>query len=220
MRLPEILSIQIFSAQIDRAGAACRQQCVNQGIPCDVQDENQNQECSGNRGRNFFRQNRGEDAAEKTTEILFDEPVVLLASPEDAINEKTPVYPKDLDHADMILTEDGSYRSVFEDMLTTANVRPASFVESASIEAIKKLVVSGLGVTLLPRVVALAELQAGQLVDPGWNGPDFEIKSQMIRHKDKWLSPALQAMLEMARRHAMQRSARLFTYGIAPREGV
>jgi DNA-binding transcriptional LysR family regulator len=120
------------------------------------------------------------------------------------VNEKNPVHPKDLNNQDLILTENGSYRMVLEDMLADEDVRPASVMESASIEAIKKLVVSGLGITLLPRVVALEELRSRQLIDLGWSGPDFQIKSQMIHHKHKWLSPALRAMIDMARCRANQ----------------
>lgn len=134
-----------------------------------------------------------------SAEILRDEPILLLASPKDGINEKSPVHPKDLERRDLILTDSGSYRSVFDEMLADESVRPASVMESASIEAIKKLVVSGLGITLLPRAVVLEELRTGQLIDLQWSGPDFRIKSQIVRHKHKWLSPALRAMIDMAR---------------------
>lgn len=134
-----------------------------------------------------------------SVEVLFDEPVLLLASPENEINEKIPVSPRDLENTDMILTDSGSYRMVLEEILAEENVKPASVIESGSIEAIKKLAVSGLGITHLPRAVVLEELESGQLIDLEWNGPDFRIKSQIVRHKHKWLSPALQAMIEMAR---------------------
>lgn len=137
-----------------------------------------------------------------SVEVLFDEAILLLASPEKKINGKSPVRPGDLDGEDLILTDSGSYRMVLENILAGEGVRPASVMESGSIEAIKKLVVSGLGVTLLPRAVVLEELRSGQLADLGWGGPAFGIKSQMVRHKDKWFSPALRAMVDMARSHA------------------
>ena len=71
-------------------------------------------------------------------------------------------------------------------------------MESGSIGAIKKLVISGLGVTLLLRVVVQDELQAGQLVDLRWRGPGFQIKNQIVRHRHKWFSPALRAMVDLA----------------------
>lgn len=133
------------------------------------------------------------------TETLFDEPIVLLASPENERIVKKPVRPKNLDGADLVLTESGSYRTVFDDILADEDVRPGSVVDSESIEAIKKLVISGLGITLLPRVVAKEELQSGELVELPWDGPDIGVTSQIVHHKHKWLSPALLAMIEMAR---------------------
>ena len=134
-----------------------------------------------------------------SAETLFDEPIVLLASRgSERIGEK-PVCPKDLDGVDLILTESGSYRSIFEDILAGEGARPGSVVDCESIEAIKKLVVSGLGIGLLPRIVAQEELQSGQLVELRWDGPDIGVTSQIVHHKNKWLSPALLALIDMAR---------------------
>lgn len=32
-----------------------------------------------------------------------------------------------------------------------------------------------------------------------WDGPDFPVVTQMVRHKDKWVSPALAAFMDLAR---------------------
>ena len=139
-----------------------------------------------------------------TVETLFDEPIALLASPEGRRNWEKPVCPKDLDGADLILTESGSYRTIFEDILAGEDARPGSIVDCESIEAIKKLVVSGLGITLLPRIVAREALQSGQLIELQWDGPDIGVKSQIVHHKHKWLSPALLALIDMAHGLAAQ----------------
>lgn len=65
-------------------------------------------------------------------------------------------------------------------------------------EAIKKTVISGLGVTLLPRLTVEKELTEGLLTDLRWNGPEFNMVTQVSYHKDKWISPALEAFLQMA----------------------
>lgn len=132
-----------------------------------------------------------------STEVLFEEPIALLAPPGNPMRGKSPLRPEDLDRADLILTNNGSYRTVLEEILADGGIRPASIMESASIEAIKKLVISGLGTTLLPRAVVLEELRSGRLIDLGGSGLDFEIKNQIVYHKGKWLSPALRAMVDM-----------------------
>ncbi|HYF96065.1 MAG TPA: LysR family transcriptional regulator [Symbiobacteriaceae bacterium] len=131
-------------------------------------------------------------------QTLLEEPIMLLAAPDHPITTKTPLRPTDLQGESLILTESGnSYRAVLDGFLTEAGIQPGSVLESGSIEAIKKLVISGLGVSLLPRMVVEAELQTGQLADLRWRGPDFAIRTQLVHHKDKWLSPALQALFSL-----------------------
>ncbi len=137
-----------------------------------------------------------------TAERLFDEAMVVLAAAEHQIVSRIPIDPSDLNGMDLVFTESGiSYRTAMEDILAEAAVRPKSVMECGSIEVIKKLVLSGLGITLLPRVVVEEEIQKGQLVDLEWQGPDFQIKTQAVYHKDKWLSHALKALLNLERDH-------------------
>jgi len=72
-------------------------------------------------------------------------------------------------------------------------------VEFASIEAIKECAKAGMGLTILPRVAVGPELGERALIALSWGGPPLEIVSQMVWHKDKWLSPALSAFLSCAR---------------------
>ncbi len=80
-----------------------------------------------------------------------------------------------------------------------AGVRPGSVLEFGSIEAIKKCVIQQLGVTLLPRMAVEGELSRGELKDLHWQGPDFDTSTQVVYHKDKWISPALSAFLKLSR---------------------
>jgi len=64
-------------------------------------------------------------------------------------------------------------------------------------EVIKKFVCDGWGVGFLPHVVVAKEIEAGELVELPWRGPAFNIEAQLIYHKDKWLSPALQAFINV-----------------------
>ncbi len=130
--------------------------------------------------------------------ILFDEPLVMLAGAGHTLTRKDQVGLEDLHGEYLILTERGcSYRAVFEAMMNEAGVQPSSTLEFGSVEAIKKCVISGLGITLLPRVAVEVELAGGQLIDINWSGPDFNMATRIAYHKDKWISPALQALLDM-----------------------
>jgi len=133
-------------------------------------------------------------------ETLVRERMVVTAAAGHPITQKAPLWPPDLQGEPLILTEsDCTYRAVLDRILADAGIQPGSVLEFGSIEAIKKLVVRGLGTTLLPYVVLEEELAAGQLVDLGWEGPDFRIATQLVHHKDKWISPPLRALLDLAR---------------------
>jgi len=56
-----------------------------------------------------------------------------------------------------------------------------------------------MGVAVLPQVVIQPELAAGRLVALTVADLVFNISTQLIWHKDKWVSPALGAFLVMTR---------------------
>ena len=68
-----------------------------------------------------------------------------------------------------------------------------------SIQAIKQFTISGLGVRLLPETGVRQEVETGKLVQTPWVGPEFRLVTQLVYHKDKWLSPTLKSFLELTR---------------------
>ena len=78
-------------------------------------------------------------------------------------------------------------------------MRPASIVEFSSIEAIKQCVVAGMGLGLLPMIVVERELRQKHIKALTWAGPPLDIATHIVWHKDKWVSPAMEAFVEMVR---------------------
>ncbi|GFZ31299.1 LysR family transcriptional regulator [Clostridium zeae] len=140
------------------------------------------------------------EASDFITEISFDEPMLLLTAPGHPLLEKNEILPEDIAKESLILTELGcSYRAVFENILNSYNLKANVVLETGSVQAIKQFTMSGLGITLLPKVAVEDELNQGRLVPLNWAGPDFGIVSQVLYHKDKWLSPALKAFLKLSK---------------------
>lgn len=140
------------------------------------------------------------EANDFVTEISFDEPMLLLTAPGHPLLEKKEILPEDIAKESLILTELGcSYRAVFENILNSLNLKANVVLETGSVQAIKQFTMSGLGITLLPKVAVEEELNQGRLVPLNWAGPDFGIVSQVLYHKDKWLSPALKAFLKLSK---------------------
>lgn len=135
-------------------------------------------------------------APDLITKTLFPEPTILVAGVNHHLVRKKFVEPQDLAGETLVLTEKGCcYRSVLEDLLALENIKPGLTLEFGSIEVIKKYVADGAGATLLPQITVAKELTQGQLVNLNWLGPQFPIFTQLLYHKDKWLSPPLSALL-------------------------
>jgi len=129
---------------------------------------------------------------------LFPEPMSLLASPEHPLSHVDTVLPKDLSGQALLLTEPGcSYRLLFEGMLRQYQITPHSILEISSIEVIRQFAVHGLGITFLSQRAVARELLVGSLIALSWQGPIFNIQAQLAYHRDKWLSPALQAFVDL-----------------------
>jgi DNA-binding transcriptional LysR family regulator len=133
-------------------------------------------------------------------EPLAREPVWVLSAPDHPLVGRQVVVPADFAEMDLLVSEAGCcYRGLFERILSRASVYPATTLEFGSIEAVKQCVMAGLGLTILPAVAVSAELSQGRLLKLPWMGPDLTVVAHMVWHKDKWLSPALDAFLCLAR---------------------
>lgn len=136
------------------------------------------------------------DDGKMIVHILYDEPVVLLASPKHPLSRKAAVTPADLDGQQLILTESGcNYRARFESCISAQGVKPCSTMEVSSVEIIKRFTRDSLGITVLSRSAAEKELAAGQLVALPWAGPSFDVKAQLVHLKERRLPPALRAFI-------------------------
>lgn len=141
------------------------------------------------------------DSAEFISEIEVPEPMLLLAYPDHPLTNKKEILPKDIKNESLILTDVGcSYRAAFENILNNYHIKPNIALETGSVQAIKQFTMSGLGITLLPKVAVLDEIKSGKLIPLNWAGPNFEIISQVLYHKDKWISPALSEFLKLSRK--------------------
>ncbi len=133
-------------------------------------------------------------------EPLVVEPLVVVVSPEHRLAHLEHVRPADIADEAFLATVPGcGYRVLFERALAEDHAQPAMILEFHRIEVIKQCVMSRMGVAVLPAVDVAAEIQAGRIAMVSWAGPELQVVTQMVRHKDKWLSPALQAFLMITR---------------------
>jgi DNA-binding transcriptional LysR family regulator len=147
----------------------------------------------------FFLEEKIQEA-DLVSKLLWPEPVALLASPDHVLSKLAGVQVSDLKRQTLIFPDSGSsYRTLLEESMEKAAVRPGNTLEICQIEVIKQLVVSNIGVTILPVIAAQQELAAGTLVALPWLGPEFQINAFLAYHRDKWLSSSIQAFHKLIR---------------------
>lgn len=129
---------------------------------------------------------------------LRTERVFLLSDPSHPLASRGTVKPADLAGQMLLLTEAGcGYREKLDQVLALQNIRPGNVTEFSSVEAIKQCVIAGMGLALLPAIVVSREVRQHQIKVLHWAGPSLDISTQVLWHKDKWVSPAMAAFQEV-----------------------
>lgn len=114
---------------------------------------------------------------------------------------------EDLKNETLLLTETGcSYRIMLEDSLKSAGVYPLDKIEFVSIEAIKQCVIAGLGVALLPEMVVKKDIEEGRMREFRWKASVSPLFTQIAWHKDKWMTPPLDAFIRLTRKMYLSES--------------
>ena len=141
------------------------------------------------------------EGTDLASEALVTEDVSVVAPSFHALAPSSVVIPEDLAGETVLLPEAPesgcAYRGQFERHLAEAGVVPRETMEFQSIEAVKRCVAAGMGVSVLPSVAVVSELESGALALLGWDG-SFEVLTQMSWHEGRWKSPALRTFLGAA----------------------
>ncbi|MFB5284921.1 LysR family transcriptional regulator [Peribacillus sp. Hz7] len=134
---------------------------------------------------------------------LMNEPIVLVGSPDCSLNILDKSYENQKISECLIVNEkEGSYRRIFEEFLRDRGIVPSNIMELWSIEAIKRSVMSGLGIAYLPLMTVNDEIEAGRLKIIPCDADLKQIYSQVVYHKNKWISPALSMFIDITLKHA------------------
>jgi DNA-binding transcriptional LysR family regulator len=91
-----------------------------------------------------------------------------------------------------------SYRNLFETTLARAGARVTRSLELTSVEAIKQCALARMGIAVLPEIVVAEELRTGSLIALPWPPRSLHVYTQIVRNKEKWLSPAMNAFWNTA----------------------
>lgn len=147
-----------------------------------------------------------EDEAVKAVSVVLDE-LVLIVAPTHPLADQKNVSVRDLGQEIFIAHNAVSpYRAkvlqTFEKYRTPINIA----IELPSLEAIKRLVEENVGVALVPKLTAQAEIKRGQLVSLSVREMRLERRLHLIYRRNSTLSHAAQAFLQIARNIADDQS--------------
>ncbi len=64
-------------------------------------------------------------------------------------------------------------------------------------DALTQCVAAGMGIGLLPEIVIASELKKKQFAVLNWQAAKMSMEPSVVWHKDRWMSPAMQAFLNV-----------------------
>ncbi len=139
-------------------------------------------------------------AADLETEVLGFEFIVPVAGPSHPLGKTAIVRTHDLKGHLLLLSKvDCSYRRLLERMLEEEGVSLDATLVFHSVEALKRCVMAGTGITILPEVAVAEDIEQGKLMRLPWEEGEIEVAVLMIWSRERWLSPTLTAFMELAR---------------------
>ncbi|MGB1250387.1 MAG: LysR family transcriptional regulator [Candidatus Promineifilaceae bacterium] len=142
---------------------------------------------------------RGEFDAAIVLEAPFDIPTLssralwrdtmrLIAAPSHPLSRLQTVSFEMLKHETFIMQQKGAYtRKLFERRVAEAGVVLNEAFEIHNMEAIKRCVMEGVGLAMLPGFAVEAEIGSGQLAELALEGRKLNMTAQLIWHKDRVL---------------------------------
>ena len=132
---------------------------------------------------------------------LEDEAMVIIAAPDANLEFLLTNSEGETARESIIFSEKGcSFRIAFENYLKQKKIKYANPLEFSSIEAIKKCVMNGLGISFLPLYAVRDELEEGSLKMIDVTEAFAGFRTQMAYHKNKSMSLPMSKLIELVLR--------------------
>ena len=134
------------------------------------------------------------------SEIIFREKLVVISSPKNTLAIKKNIDVADLSSQTLFLPKAGcGYGLLLRQLVNTDIARPSSIIELTSIEAIKKCVLNGTGIAVLPAKSIQQEILNKKIVEINWMN-DLEIPVVMLWHKDRRITEPLHYLMTLIKK--------------------
>lgn len=121
----------------------------------------------------------------------------LVCSIDHELAKKASISFEELLNEPFLLTEKGvSYRRIFDEALAKENYEIQPILEISNPDYICQLIESNMGLSFLPDYVTQDAIKNKKVVQLPLNNVNAELWKLVVIHKDKWVSPQLQVLLD------------------------
>ncbi|MCC8169782.1 MAG: LysR family transcriptional regulator [Oscillospiraceae bacterium] len=137
-------------------------------------------------------------------EEYMEDRLSIIASPKEGFRQGQRLSLEQFKRQRFLLREQGSgTREVFDKAASNAGISVKPIWEATSTTALVNAVINGLGIAVLPHRMIQGALERGLVVTIGAEGMDFRRSFYILRHKDKYLTPAAKSFLDLCRNYEM-----------------
>lgn len=125
------------------------------------------------------------------------EPLVIVARPGHPLaSVEQAMEMQHLEGAEWMMTEEScNYRIMLEKLLRSNGISFQVGLELGNPEAIKRCVMAGTGIAILPRMAAEVEIRRGELAVLPLRQPALSLDLLLVHHSKKWLSHAMRRFI-------------------------
>ncbi len=131
-------------------------------------------------------------------DVIHRDEVVLVAPPSHPLAQRQSLRIEDILQTSLVLPKQGRQRDQIDHLFRTRDLQPRVAMEVESSELLKRLVAAELGLGFLPRSNIAADEQSGTLKSIRLEGVRLTRELALVYRKDKTLTRAAQAFLEIA----------------------
>lgn len=132
----------------------------------------------------------------------FVQQLVVVSSANNLCTDRKRISLKEISNEKMILTEkECQYHKAIMQLFDKAGYLPDVLLETGNTEIIKKFVEAGAGLSFLPEVTVLKEIEKGELIIVDTDIELPKVYIQIAFHKNKWKSKALEVFLKGAKEY-------------------
>lgn len=136
---------------------------------------------------------------------LFErpEPIIFVASSSHPFAGKDKIPLNKILAEPFVLTEQGiSYRYDLEQMLAARDLEIRPFLETGNTDIIVKMLLNHVGLSFLPQYVVQNEINTGRLSVINVEHPRIQMWSQLVYHKNKWVTSQMRCFIDLMMKYA------------------